>query len=325
MNAFLDGLARVLLDNPVFRRETRGWRRWLRRSRPSAWTAATVAAVLGWLYVRILWSMADVGVPSFRPLWFWLTRGLLLFVVVVAPILASASITREREQRTWESLTLTRLPGHEVILGKWLSALTPALLTVLATAPLLLLVAVGLGMSLALLVVMLAFYLLTAAAFTMLGLLCSFVARHASSARTAVLTTTFASCFGLIIVDGILRVLALPWVHSGTPWGVLSPDGYGGPLQDDYGYHGLPAVSWFSPLYVLSVLSNRMSAGAASSAAPRWQVSEEDADVWSADPSHVLLVYDLGLVIGIALCLYYMLTRYRRDVRGGRPLGEPIA
>ncbi len=327
VNILLDNLVRVLLANPVFRREVRGWLRgrWLRRSRSAAWTAGIIAAVVAWLYVRVLWAMGDADAPIFRPLWFWLTRGLLFLVVLPAPILASASITKEREQRTWESLALTRLPGREVILGKWLATLMPACLLILATAPLLLLVSTGLNMSPALLPGLIVFYLLTAAAYTMLGLLCSFVARHASSARTTVLVIACASCFGLIIVDGILRVLALPWVHSIVPWYALSLSGYGFPVRGDYGYYGVPALSWFSPLFVLSVLSNWMMAGPATLAAPRWQAPEEETEVWSADPSHVLLVYDIGLVLGVAFCLYYMLTRYRRDVRGGRPLGEPIA
>lgn len=326
MNTLLDDLARVLLDNPVFKRETRGWLRgrWLRRSRSGGLTAVILAAALVWLYVRVLWSMGDVETAGFRPLWLWLTRGLLLVVVVLAPLLASTGITKEREQRTWEGLTLTQLPGHEIILGKWLSALVPACLPILAAAPLLLLVSEGLSMGQGLLGALLLFYFLTAAACTMLGLFCSFVARRASSARSAVLVVSFASCFGLVIVDGVLRALVLPWVHSVGPWDVLSLGG-SFPVRGDYGYYGMPAVSWFSPLFVLSVLSNWMTARATPDPVRSWPVGGEDADVWSADPSHVLLVYGLALLLGIALCLYYMLTRYRRDVRGGRPLGEPIA
>jgi len=328
VNTRLDDLARVLLDNPVFRRETRGWLRgrWLRRSRSGGLTAAIIAAALVWLYVRVLWSMGDAEASGFRSLWLWLTRGLLLVVVVLAPLLASTGITKEREQRTWEGLTLTRLLGYEILLGKWLSAFVPACLPILAAAPLLLLVSEGLGMGQGLLGVLLVFYFLTAAAGTMLGLFCSFVARRASSARTTVLVVSFASCFGLVIVDGILRALVLPWVHSVSPWDVLSLGG-SFPVRGDYGYYGMPAVSWFSPLFALSVLSNWMTGRATSDYRSRWSMSigGEDTDVWSADPSHVLLVYGLALLLGIALCLYYMLTRYRRDVRGGRPLGEPIA
>ncbi len=170
------------------------------------------------------------------------------------------------------------------------------------------------------------FFPVTAAAYTMLGLLCSFLARKASVARMMALIAACGLCFGLLIVDALFRQLVVPEMRVGySPWEIFSFGGYGS-YSRDYGYFGCPAISWFSPFYVLSVLSNW--------AEPRPEppyynyyntVSTVDgSDVWSGQPSSVLIVYSLSLIFAIGVCLYYMLTRYRRDVRGGRPLGETI-
>lgn len=315
-------MVRLLSDNPVFRRESRRWLRgrWLRRGR-SAGIAAAIAFLFVWFYLRVLLAMGDADVTNFKSLWFWVTHGLLVLIVLLGPLLASASIIKEREQRTWESLALTRLLGREIILGKWLAAMLPVCLLIVAAMPLMLMLCASLGTSVWVVIFVVIFYLVTAAAYTLLGLLCSFLARKASVARMSSLFVAFGICFGLLIIDMVFRNLVMPGVRSYSPMEPLFSRDFGYRGNYDYGYFGCPAMSWFSPFYVLSVLSDWAQARNTF-----YDASSFDGnDVWSAQPSSVLLVYSLSLVLAVAFCWYYMLTRYRRDVRGGKPLGETIA
>ena len=316
----------VLRDNPVFGREARWWYRghWLRRNRSAAWTVSVIVALFVWFYARGLWAVFHGDEAQFRPVWFWLIRFLLVLIVLLGPALASAAITKEREQRTWEALALTRLTAPEIFLGKWLASLTPLFLLILVTAPLLMVAYATFGTSIEGLLSVLFFYPVTAAAYTMLGLLCSFLGRKASVARTSALLVAFGLCFGVLVVDTLFRGLVAPGTRAFSAMDTLSyssrdygSDGYGN--GNDYGYFGSPAISWLSPFFVLSVVSNGTEAGNA----PSYASGNED-DVWSAHPASVLLVYSFSLIIAVCFCLYYVLTRYRRDVRGGRPLGEPI-
>ena len=156
----------------------------------------------------------------------------------------------------------------------------------------------------------------------MLGLFCSFLGRKAFVARTSALVVAFGLCFGLLVVDTLFRGLVAPEMRGYSAMDAMFNTGYFGGYGGvrDYGYFGVPAVTWFSPLFVLSVVSDWTESAHASAYA-----YGGDADVWSAHPSSVLLVYSLSLVAAVCFCLYYVLTRYRRDVRGGRPLGEPIS
>ena len=320
----------VLRDNPVFGREARWWYRghWLRRNRSAAWTASVIAALFVWFYARGLWAVFHGDEAQFRPVWFWLIRFLLVLIVLLGPALASAAITKEREQRTWEALALTRLTAPEIFLGKWLASLTPLFLLILVTAPLLMVAYATFGTSFEGLLSVLFFYPVTAAAYTMLGLLCSFLGRKVSVARTSALLVAFGLCFGLLVVDTLFRGLVAPQMQMRPYSGVdtLSysmNDSYHEGYGRDYGFYGIPAVSWLSPLFVLSVVSNWTESAGVPSYADGSDYGSEEA-VWSTHPSSVLLVYSLSLVVAVCLCLYYVLTRYRRDVRGGRPLGEPI-
>ncbi len=132
-------MGNILRDNPVFLREARWWLRlrWLRRSKSAAWTAAIIAVIFVWFYARGLWAVWNGDEAQFRPVWFWMIRFLLMLIVLLGPALASTAIMKEREQRTWETLALTRLGAREIFFGKWLASLTPLFLLILVTTPLL--------------------------------------------------------------------------------------------------------------------------------------------------------------------------------------------
>lgn len=317
----------ILRDNPIFLREARWWLRgrWLRHNPSAAWTAGVIAVIFLWIYWRGLWAVAAGNQQELRPVWFWMVRLLLVLIVTLGPVLASTAIMKEREQRTWESLALTLLTARQIIFGKWLASLVPLCLLILAAMPLLLVICAILDTSFGGLLAVVAFFLLTAAAYTLLGVFCSFVARKSSTARMLSLGIAGFFAFGLFLVDWVLRTfLGLPNFKQYQPflsYGYMNQLG-----QCDYGYYGAPAVTWFSPVYAIAVLSDWISQS--STDIERLygvnQPSEDLADIWSAHPENVLIFYGLALVVAVAFCLYYILTRYRRDVRGGRPLGEPI-
>jgi ABC-type transport system involved in multi-copper enzyme maturation permease subunit len=60
----------------------------------------------------------------------------LTLILFLLPSFASAAITKEREQQTWNALLLSRLTSWEIVLGKFVGALAPALFLLLLFLPL---------------------------------------------------------------------------------------------------------------------------------------------------------------------------------------------
>jgi ABC-type transport system involved in multi-copper enzyme maturation permease subunit len=121
-------------ENPLLRREL------LYRLRPSSPNRA-LFAVVGVVFLLAVALLYWAGMQSarntgdFRDL---LTLTLVietLLVVGGAPAATANAVSREREQRTWDLLTITLLRPHEVVLGKLLGRTIPLFLLLLLGAP----------------------------------------------------------------------------------------------------------------------------------------------------------------------------------------------
>lgn len=112
-----------MIANPVFGNELR---KSLVRRKPihcfAVWAAGF--AFLVWLSCTI-----TAGNPD---LFYWFPHILL---PVVAPGFAAGAFAKEREQRTWQDLFLTRLTTREILFGKFWAAYLPVVVVLLTLIP----------------------------------------------------------------------------------------------------------------------------------------------------------------------------------------------
>lgn len=121
----------------------------LRKNRGLLWSMATLPAVLTFIPVFIVWSYAnkpddpnlkamayfyDVTVPAERAVAFLIEKVLidwfslyLMMPVFIPVLIASHSVAGEKEKRTLEPLLASPVTGLELLVGKSLASLIPAL------------------------------------------------------------------------------------------------------------------------------------------------------------------------------------------------------
>lgn len=311
----------ILADNPVFQREARWGRRLrrLRRNRPLAVMVAFVALAIGWLYWQGLNVYADPQTPYDNGgLWRTCSNVYLVIIVLLAPVLASSAISQEKEQQTWEALATTKLTASEIIIGKWLARLIPLGWVAALMLPLLLISSAS-GIDLSDLPAVLLFLALTAATYSLIGLTCSFMARKTLAATTVSLIITSLLCVGTWVAHALLLGLS----RDGGDFALMMR------------YAGLPSPLWVNPFYVLSLLSQPRNialpamygySGGQQVYYSTWMGYYGYSGYGEAMPNstEVVIAYGIVSLLVIAFCFYYMFTRYRRTVRGGRPLGETL-
>ncbi len=123
---------------------------------------------------------ATVGVSKIT---FYVTMILLLVTVALfAPTISASGIAGERQRQTLELLLVTSLPTHSIVLGKLIIALTYIRTLVVATLPIILFYFVIGGVSLIQLAIMTLILLITATAFTALGLYVSSLSKTITNA-----------------------------------------------------------------------------------------------------------------------------------------------
>ena len=311
-----------LRDNPVFLREARWWLKIIQKpfqKKLSRWAVHGLLGLMANFYICLsLYTYFSYGDPLLdrnNQCWADLIFSLLSIVVILTPVLSSLSIVRERELRTWEMLACTDLTAKEIIFGKWLAQMLPFFAIFLAALPLVFYcvtfgdVIPGAAMCSLLLLV------LTQGCFAIIGLTVSFVARKATVALITALSLSVCLCLLTVVIDQLFRDFLLPGLRGGIEVYRVQSFSNGDFHSSDpteYGYYGLPGFSWLNPYYIFYLLAN-------------WSYLNKHIGSWTENPVSVVLFYAVALITVSVVCLYYMLTRYRRDVRGGRPLGETIS
>jgi ABC-type transport system involved in multi-copper enzyme maturation permease subunit len=236
-------------DNPLLRREL------LYRLRPSSANRA-LFAVVGVLVivsmVLLYWAALQSvqGIDDFRDL---LTLTLVietLLVVGGAPAATANAVSREREQRTWDLLTITLLRPHEVVLGKLLGRTIPLFLLLLLGAPMVVLCVaieprfiVSALLGTLCVVVTLMFYSTAALA-------ASCFSRKTVTATALAYLFVGAWVFGTLILWG-LTSLIFPSIGSreATFWLAVNPFAVIEPIMNNYAPGGYADSS---PLFTLS-------------------------------------------------------------------------
>ncbi len=228
--------------NPVLQREARGLFR-LRRFSPLVTALLWMAVALG--FVAYAWAlMWMLGYPEARlDVWEYAASLALLIVMLAAPLRGANAIARERENGTWETLRLSRLPPREILRGKVLAPLVPLSGALIATSPLWLLSTLmsllmptshytrG-GLSIHLVLGTLALLFATSFVLTSWGLWASWRCRTAGAATGS----TMAS---LIVVMGVFYALLanILWVITAA-YHLLATIGYS--------FFGIPYYPTFS-------------------------------------------------------------------------------
>ncbi len=275
----------IFTNNPVLEREVRGRLRFKRRGGGTAalWAASPVALVALYFYTRGLIALSRGPQQDAQDLWGLFTYAALTLIVLLAPALSSTAITQEREQQTWDALAATRLTGAEIIGGKWLGRqLIPAIIILIAL-PFLVGSAVRGQLPFSLVVVTLAFLIVTSGFYGALGLLCSFGARRSAGATATALTMTILLCLGTYVVSSVIALL--------TPGSSQRPDS---------------PVLWVNPFYAMTALQNwHGSSGYSSGYAVPY-----------APSSLIVTVYFVVTLLALAGFLWLMVRRYTRAVRG---------
>lgn len=176
--------------NPVFGKELRSHllsRRSGRGARAATMiVAALLVALMYWACVRALLRGSLAG----RDLFLMIAYGQMTVLVFLSPSLTANAITQEREQQTWNALLISRLGADEIVVGKLLARLAPAVLLILVFLPLWLWATVAGDLPWAALLRSGGLLAATSVFYAAIGLACSWAFR-----RTSVAT---AMAFGIV-------------------------------------------------------------------------------------------------------------------------------
>ncbi len=238
-------------ENPLLRREL------LLRLRPQPSHRAVIILVVVLVFIAVAllyWAALESmsGYQTYRELIITTLVIETLLVVGGAPAATANAVSREREQRTWDLVTITLLKPHEVVLGKLLGRMIPLLLFLLLGAPMMLLCVIARpellpGAMLGTLSILVTLIFYSAA-----GLAASCFSRKTVTAT--VLAYLFAGgwVFGTLILFG-LTSLIFPGIGSNeaTFWLTVNPFAVIGPIMVKY----TPTSYSYSPNDLLYVLS----------------------------------------------------------------------
>lgn len=125
-------------QNPIWTRDVRTRLRHKETADIIGFTAITVAAGG---FIPLVLTVKDLGDPlatasAARDVFFWLTMTLVGLATLLGPGLTSESIAHDREQGALELLIASPLHPKELLLGKWLGAMSILLLLISPSLPL---------------------------------------------------------------------------------------------------------------------------------------------------------------------------------------------
>ena len=186
-------------SNPVMAREFLGV---LRTWRAFAMALSFLVALGG--YVLLLWptgGVYSVSAQASQQLFTSLSLALLTLVCLCAPAFTAVSITREREQRTYDLLYHTLLSPWQIMTGKLIAGVGMIALLILSSLPMMGACFILGGVTLRAFAQVYLIVAIAALCFGLLGLLVSTAARSSF--------TSLIVCYG-----AILSVCGLTWVPS---------------------------------------------------------------------------------------------------------------
>src|SRR5207302_1809646 len=147
-------------------------------------------------YTIGLLSVARGTSKDAHDLWEMAAFGFLFLIALLGPSLTATAISQEREQQTWEALTISRLAPEQVLIGKWLARQRLVVLIFVLLCPLLFVSGINSVFGLSGTIYLCLFLLLNCGFFAAVGLLSSFSVRRTPAATTLALMISVLICLG---------------------------------------------------------------------------------------------------------------------------------
>ncbi len=243
-------------ENPLIRREL------LYRLRPQPSQRPVIVLVVALCLIAVVlfyWAALESirYTTDYRDL---LTATLViqtLLVCVGAPAATANAVSREREQRTWDLLTVTLLKPHEVVLGKLVGRIIPLLGIVALGLPMIVLCVIGAPDLLLSALLGTLCVLVTLILYSTAGLAASCFSRKTVTATVLAYLFVGAWVFGTLILWGLTELL-LPSIGRGTAtvWMTVNPLAVIEPVVSKFspgGWSGSDMLYGLSPWVLLVV------------------------------------------------------------------------
>jgi ABC-type transport system involved in multi-copper enzyme maturation permease subunit len=184
------------VKNPVLRKELTSRMSVRRMSKPNrialTLLLAVVLPIVYLVFARALF--ADSNVRDGRDVFGVIAVGFqTAFAVLLAPTVTSGVITLEREKQTWNALLLSRLTSWEIIWGKLLGSVLPALAMQIIFIPVLVMATLKGGVSLASFIGAEAFVVFCTFFYGIIGMFFSWLCRRTQLATASAMATVMIS------------------------------------------------------------------------------------------------------------------------------------
>ena len=184
------------VKNPVLRKELTS-RMSIRRMSKASRLALTLFMAIGLPIVYLVIARAlfvNSSVRDGRDIFGVIAVGFqMAFAVVLAPTVTSGVITLEREKQTWNALLLSRLTSWEIIWGKLLGSVVPALAMQIIFIPILIMAALKGGVSLGSFIGAEVFVVFCTFFYGIIGMFFSWICRRTQLAAASAMATVMIS------------------------------------------------------------------------------------------------------------------------------------
>ena len=184
------------VKNPVLRKELTSRMSIRRMSKVNRLTlTCSLAVVLPIVYLviaRVLFINSSVR--DGRDIFAVIAVGFqMAFAVLLAPTVTSGVITLEREKQTWNALLLSRLTSWEIVWGKLLGSVVPALAMQLIFIPILIMAALKGGVTLGSFIEAEVFVVFCTFFYGIIGMFFSWICRRTQLAAASAMATVMIS------------------------------------------------------------------------------------------------------------------------------------
>ena len=194
------------VKNPVLRKELTS-RMSIRRMSKASRLALTLFMAIGLPIVYLVIARAlfvNSSVRDGRDIFGVIAVGFqMAFAVLLAPTVTSGVITLEREKQTWNALLLSRLTSWDIIWGKLLGSVIPALAMQLIFIPILIMAALKGGVSLGNFIGAEVFVVFCTFFYGIIGMFFSWICRRTQLAAASAMATVMIS----IVASPVLLAL----------------------------------------------------------------------------------------------------------------------
>lgn len=190
--------------NPVYRRETRtGARSFRLPLTVLAFNGVLAAVALLNMYAMItqVRLTAELQYSSFLGVYAFVAETEFALLLLFIPAMTAGSISGERERRTLDLVLTTRLSAAEIVFGKLASGLSTVFLLVVSSFPILSLVFIYGGVTMADVGLLLLCYAIASVLAGSIGMFCSAAARRSTAATIAAYGIEAALTAGTLAVN----------------------------------------------------------------------------------------------------------------------------